>query len=248
MPKIYEFRDFSRPQDSSSLKAYFKALNDLATYRLSPGLNLEKMRTHSSYTLFSVRLNQKSRLLLTSVKNEDDIAWLILEYLPEHAYHQAHFLQPGTLKNAASLIEGAREILSISELPNQNEQRTEFQKEAASVQEEISETAKEQPIVIDLEYYNGMLIQMNEFQKGAMEAPLPLVVNGAAGSGKSCVGMLILRQCSEQLAQQDEKNETEGIIYVAQSEYLVKAMEKMWRDMPYASSNVRFLTYNMFLS
>src|SRR3990167_10872461 len=63
-------------------------------------LNLEKLR---GCHVYSIRINQADRLLLTTIEIDGVNCLLILEEVLNHDYHRSRMLQPKTLKNYLEL-------------------------------------------------------------------------------------------------------------------------------------------------
>ena len=225
--------------DTSFLETYQKSINKLLTGTFAP-INLEKLTGHDVY---SYRVSVVARLLFTTINVGGQPYLLVLEFLPTHNYQNSRFLRSGVLqryidKNEAVLAKAivSNEFIPIERVPD-------WLSQIASIPNDC------EPIALD--YFNQQFISLSDNQELALRMPLPAVIDGAAGSGKSCVSMLLL---SEHIAAWQKKDAADkhSILYVSHSKPLVRAMETMWRESPLAEDippeMVRFKSYEELLA
>jgi len=79
---------------------------------------------------------------------------------------------------------------------------------------------------IPINYFNKRFIFLNEKQTEVTQSPLPLIVSGGPGSGKSCVAFAMLEQQARLL------NPGERLLYITSSKYLANAMRALWAASP----------------
>ncbi len=187
--------------------------------------NLEKLNGHSVY---SFRINDAARFLFTThrVGNADYL--LVLDYLPSHDYHKSRFLRSGVLRNYLAREEqGELEFTSVSS------------EEMAALPVCASE---EDVNGITLDYFHQQFIELNNSQHAALQVPLPAVISGVAGSGKSCIALSLLSS----YVSDNPSSTPRRIAYVTQSEALVASMCNAWQQLPVAVDaidTVEFISY-----
>ncbi len=80
----------------------------------------------------------------------------------------------------------------------------------------------------------------------ATKTKLPLIISGAAGSGKSCVGLSILANYVESLTE-----DKYPLLYVTESEQLSTHMQLSWQSLPIAQdlnfNDVQFKSYQQLI-
>lgn len=147
-------------------------------------------------------------MLLTRMKLDDGIRWLLLDKLEQHEYEQSPFLEPAYLKRFIAQ-EGAAIREQIDLLPNESGSSS-------------SSSASAQDLKpIELEYFNEQFIELNAEQSKAVRAALPLVVMGMPGSGKTCVAASMITNANA------EEPPNQPILYVTSSKQLVEKMKEM---------------------
>ena len=188
-----------------------RVVQGLEQGHLSRGHHFEKLKIKArQYALFSIRLSIKSRLLLTLTEGGD---WLLLDELAEHEYDKSPFLKVEVLKRC-------------------------LQDKAFVIRESSSSLpASEKILPVMLEFFNHQFIELNDEQAQTLYYPLPLVVSGMPGSGKSCVALSMLRQCIDQPEHR--------LLYITSSSRLVETMRDTWNATPGTeTADVEFKTYD----
>lgn len=209
-------------------EALQKLLN--GTYASS---DLEMLKGH--HGIFSYRLNKGGRLLFTTIEVEKKRYLLLLEHLPTHDYQTSHFLRSGVLKRYLVNHEDAMQSAA-------------WQFESVDVQPLAPDAHDEEGTTFKaIDYYQQTFIQLSEVQEEALGVPLPSIISGVAGSGKSCVATTLLSNFVAHHVEQESR-----IIYVTQSQRLVRPMEASWRGLPMAQAipehlQVEFKTYEELL-
>lgn len=194
-------------------------------------LDLKKSAHHRIY---SIRLNDSDRLLFTTITSHSKAYLLFLEIVYNHDYQKAKFLKNGVLarylKCSIKDIEYSLKLqLSLS---------AEEHQELCSDQGN-STTFRFTPAKV----YNNQFIALTDTQEKTSKMPLPLLISGAPGSGKTVVAMSIL----EQLAQKMQDDET--LLYIAASKVLVDKMRGLWSENLHCHPNkkIQFMSYEELL-
>lgn len=211
--------------------------------------DLEKLRGHEVYSL---RLNQRERLLFAVELIRGQSCMIVLDYLPTHDYHKSRFLRSGVLKRYMErhhqqhegLVDEQITFDPMREVALPHFSRDELHSDDETEHSYLAET---------LEYYQNNWIELNCEQVGVMQVALPAICSGAAGSGKSCVALSILVSCLNQFL--GELSQKEGladdsllpIVYVTQSAQLTGLMSDSFRSLPVATAHrdhVQIKTYD----
>ncbi|NCT56905.1 MAG: AAA family ATPase [Legionella sp.] len=185
--------------------------------------DLEKLRGQSSPIIYSYRLTQKARLLFTTHKG----SLHVLEHLPNHEYKTARFLKTGVLKDYLEHVDESTLFIPIE---NSNEQPSFCPEPVGPVQS------------IRLDYYNRQFIHFTETQDAIVhQRQLPLILNGAAGSGKTYVGLGMIKAW----LQAQSHDASFRCLYVTEERSLVDVMRHNWNNYfsPDAPDAVEFKTY-----
>ncbi len=192
-------------------------------------IQLEKLKGHDVYSL---RLSKSARLLFAIHPIGGASRLVVLDYLPTHKYKRSRFLQSSLLKRYLSQQE-------LSEMPIVFEETSE-----RPVQPVDGDETQE----IDwhvMDYHNQKLIELNLDQQSVMHVPLPALISGGAGSGKSCVALSLLSSWCERRC-----DALAPVLYVSQSKPLVDSMHRSWMDLPLSGERAKavlFLTYEKLL-
>ncbi len=188
------------------------------------------------YRIYSLRLNDSDRLLFTTVVIDGQACLLLLERIWNHDYQKSRFLKPGVLAN---YLEKNAQVFKQAVVDKDSFQAAEFPQTDA-----VPASASNDDTFHRLEFYQNTFIELSPYQQQAKQLSLPLVISGAAGSGKSCVAVSRLREFIEQHPQAA----SQGVLYLTQSEPLVETMQSLWKQLPVLQNNVAFLTYESLLS
>ncbi|MDP3705638.1 MAG: AAA family ATPase [Legionellaceae bacterium] len=206
--------------------------------------DLEKLkgRIDSSPIIYSLRLSGKVRILFTTRIMHGKPYLHILECLDTHDYQKSRFLKKSVLKNYLKNLEEPEGIgSSIStwfESANDMDDRPTFEKNS-----EKSQT------YIPLDCFSQQFVQLSSDQQETLNKPLPVIINGVAGSGKTYIALSLLRQF---ITNNRHSDEPKRILYVTQELRLIDKMMKAWETFYIPNPNsdeqdlvqVDFLTYN----
>ncbi|MDP1602172.1 MAG: AAA family ATPase [Legionella sp.] len=199
-------------------------------------IHLEKLRNHNVY---SVRLNKADRLLFTTHKVGDKSYLLILDVVLEHNYPKSRFLgSPSVLKNFMIAKEEA--LLEQITAGDFIVTTADFLKPL-----EVQEGEELKLQYVRMNYFSQKFIVLNENQEEARTTELPVIITGAAGSGKTCVAKALLEQCRA-------LQNPEGLyLYVTASEGLASSMKTTWEEVPAGEGEnpdcVHFMSYKDLL-
>lgn len=169
------------------------------------GDNFEQMAAKSNVgKIFSIRLNQKSRVMVARLVVQGQPTWLLLELLEHHEYQDAQSLKKGWLANylnnhGASLENEVREILETAETEHETE-------------------------VKEIEYHNDHWLVLTEDQK-PRHINYPLIFEGMPGSGKSVTALAMART-------EVGGNDNREVIYVTKSPELANHMRMNVEALP----------------
>ncbi len=188
------------------------------------------------YRIYSIRLNDSDRLLCTTVVIDGVTCLLLLERIWNHDYQKSRFLKPGVLAN---YLEKNDDIFKQAVVGKDSFQPSEFPQTDAQPASAFGDRHFH-----PVEFYQNTFIELSSHQQQAKKISLPLVVSGAAGSGKSCVAISRLREFVEQHPDEVSKS----VLYLTQSETLVETMQTLWRQLPVPQHKVSFLTYEKLLA
>jgi len=139
---------------------------------------------------FRAKLSDKDRLLLKLVRADGEGAWLVLEVIPNHAYHRSRFLRGAVVQEeAATSI--AEEIMQAETLHHLDLKAPRFH-------------LLDKPLTFDA------------LQEEVLKAPLPLLLLGPAGSGKTA---LILEKLKRQAGR---------VLYTTLSPFLAREARRLY--------------------
>lgn len=187
-----EFNDCDLDNGKTPLRKKFnEIIKDLEENNSTSQGNIKLIKGDGNIEYFRAKLSDSDRLLFTRRKHNDKDAFVILEVILNHDYHKSKFL---------TNREKIRNIKIIGE--------------------EVPDTVEieDAPQVS----YLGKFITFSAKQEDIVERiELPLVINGAAGSGKTSVAL-------ESLKRIKEKFEEGKVLYITQSENLIKQSKKLF--------------------
>ncbi len=207
-------------QENGFLTQFQPIVKKLLTNDYNPN-DLEQLRGHRG--IYSYRINQVERLLFSTWKKNGQSYLLLLEHLPTHDYQKSRFLQSGVLK---------RFLIRHAEAFHESSQEVCFQPllttlfDASATSETIDE------ISIQPMDYHHEFIQLNIDQEHALSVSLPSLITGSAGSGKSCIAMLLLATRLEQFRLNHSDINPLRMLYITKSESLIHQMRLIWADQP----------------
>ncbi|WP_143689521.1 UvrD-helicase domain-containing protein [Wolbachia endosymbiont of Nilaparvata lugens] len=186
-----KFNDRDLGDDKSPLRKKFnEIIKDLKENNSTSQGNIKLVKGDGNIEYSRAKLSDSDRLLFTSIKHNNKDAFVILEVILNHDYHKSRFLTN-------------REKIKNIEV-----------------------TSEEVPDTLEIEdvpqvSYLGKFITFSAKQEDIVErVELPLVINGAAGSGKTSVALESLKKI---------KGKFEGgkILYITKSENLIKESKKL---------------------
>lgn len=216
--------------------------------------DVERLIGHKQ--VYSLRLTQQARLLFTLHQVQGKNYLLILDYLPNHDYHKTRFLKYGVLQQ---YLDKQKEAYLQATHAAEDEEQSLFEKISPQefvdlvrpIQTEVQNATLDRSV---LDFYQQQWIELSGEQQEILELPLPAVVTGAAGSGKSCIALSLLSAQAkgylDAIPTQDEKEESCSLLYVTETPRLAAEMQNLWQALPIARDTpglVRFLTYQQLL-
>lgn len=199
------------------------------------GLSLEKLHGVKGPSIFSIRVNDATRLLFTTYKGN---ICLLSEVL-NHKYESNPFLKdPQVLKAFLAKVGASFDIKIEEKLVSSSSSKEELENE-------LGKPDGTDVNFMPVDYYKQQFITLNTHQNQALHAKLPAIVYGSAGSGKTLVALAMLQDYL--LAQGHSLKDP--ILYVSQSPQLVKEMRDLWQNTvsPGNEHKVVFMTYEDIL-
>lgn len=142
------------------------------------------------------KLGYDARLLLRFVRARGDTACLVLEVIEGHAYDRSRFLRGATVDESALEAAPAEPVPTTEPIPYLPQTGTVF-------------------------HWLGKPLCFDEAQSAVHRAPPPLVIVGAAGSGKT---VLLLHKLREITYGGDEQQ----VLYVSRSSFLVESARRLF--------------------
>lgn len=163
--------------------------------------------------LYRARLNLRDRLLFSFYRYDDETVCLVLEYLPNHAYHRSKFIRKQVVIDEARL----QPVLS-------------------------SEDVHPEPIAYinphsKRLYRLDKMLSFDDEQQALYEHPLPLIIAGTAGSGKTALVLEKMKQA------------TGDILYLSLSSFLVERARTLYSmdDADNETQHIDFLSLREFI-
>ena len=199
------------------------------------GLDFEKLVGHD---VFSVRINHSDRLLFNKVIVNSKPYLMLLDVVLNHDYAKSRFLKPDVLKNYMELHGQAISVDIVEK---------HFKTHQMPIKKTRQNRTSKAVDYSRIDFYNQKFIELDITQLNtATKTTLPLIISGAAGSGKSCIALLILAQYIES----NYLNEF-PILYVTESENLANSMQRVWSSLPIAQNlepnAVQFKSYQQLI-
>lgn len=230
-----------------------------------PSMDLKVMKGRSDKPIWQVRLSKQARMLLTWGRDPQQEGGQILYLVDLFADHddvsRRHrrlnlgFLEGEVLYEVpweGPLPEhpGAQ-VSGLQDLMDEHEWR-----DAATVRNAFRDFSGELPPAYDdpMEYLAWYLLEgqadvfaptseliLTQEQYEMLRLPLPLMLGGSAGSGKTTVGLYLLRLFAQ-------SNPESRVAYVAFNDFLVNRAKNLYMQLPSARSNkVDFVTYDVLM-
>ena len=233
MARVYFWRDVIG--DSSIFRPYALEIRALMSGDYA-SLSLEKLRTNSHPAIYSIRVNDVTRILFTTYEKKV----CLLDVVLNHDYSKSRFLKnPGVLKAFLSKLGDAEIVSDVGVI-----HRDSFIKSNWDELGELSTEATTEEGLVPLDYYQQRLIRFSADQAHVLTAKLPAIVYGPAGSGKSCVALSLLTQYVR-----DHHGDEAAfpVAYISRSPQLVYEIKRLWLEMnPDGgySDAVHFKTYD----
>lgn len=202
-------------------------------------LKLEKLH---GYNVYSIRLNRSDRMLFTTIDMNGASYVMVLDIVLNHDYHKSPFLKPGVLKNYLELNGEAFKDALIREddfIAHEN-------LNIPTASTDAGEATQCNYVPVECFQQRFIIFSADQDQIAKREK-LPLVINGAAGSGKSCVALSML---AHYVARHGDKL-VRPLVYVTESEKLCASMFQNWCALPIAHKvdrgMIQFKTYHQLV-
>ncbi|MDP3269655.1 MAG: AAA family ATPase, partial [Legionella sp.] len=198
------------------LEEYLPALTKFAENPYTNGQDWEDLGNG----LFRIKANDKARLLFIKIRHQNKTVSVLVDIMENHKYENNPLLKSDHLKRLRKLI---TESLG-------SEAKQEIEEDVISSSNTTSFNF--------LDFYANQWVSLNHNQEKALPAPLPLILTGIPGSGKSLIAKSLLHQLQNDLAPDAD----EPIAYIGTKE-LVTKMQDQWLE---PDESVLFLTFEQF--
>ena len=171
---------------------------------LQSGFKLEKLQGKNQPT-YSIRYNEVVRLILNPVATDKGQVWVMSDVLEHHEYGDAKALSKEEEAEIKHLLES-----ELSQARENTESRV-----------EVSDR---------VEYINGQFIVFDDSQEEIKQGvyPLPLIISGAPGSGKTSVLLLMVKQRYRSWHEEKGDKLSPRILLLTKSPILLEEMEREW--------------------
>ncbi len=165
----------------------------------------------SNTPYYRAKLDHTNRILFKFVKHNNERCLLILEVIREHAYEKSRFLQ-----NHGTIKEEEFNLLT---------------------QEESEECLTHLNDSNDTVHFLNKILSFDDIQESIFTIKPPLIIVGAAGSGKTALTLEKLKQLPGQ------------VLYVSQSPYLTESARNLYYSENYQNDaqEIEFFHYQEFL-
>lgn len=233
--------------DPLQLAAEYQEVINKLLYGPQNGVHLERLAGHRD--IFSARINREDRLLFTTVVKGDLRYLTICEVVKSHHYAKAAIFKSGVLENfreknaprlsADNITDDHFEKVDAEALKLPVHDRTEKQYKSGSTHFFVNK-------YIAMDDLQDIVVNNNDYK--------PTLVQGAAGSGKTCIAAALLcRKVETELADDAAINGTfKPILYVTESKELCRLVERNWELSPlaerYTKGQVKITTYRQLLN
>ncbi|WP_425386501.1 hypothetical protein [Wolbachia endosymbiont (group A) of Barypeithes pellucidus] len=208
-----EFNDHDLGDGESPLRKKFNAIvEDLEKGGGTHQGSIKLIHSKGGVKYLRAKLSDRDRLLFTSIKYNNEGAFVILEVILSHKYGNSEFLKnKEKIKNIKIVDQNNKEVSDST-----GEVKIRDAPQIRWLGKFITFSAKQEAIVE--EKYN-----------------LPLVVSGFAGSGKTSVALEKLRKIEEEL----KKGK---ILYITKSENLIKKSKELYEYAYYNETTNKYET------
>jgi len=230
-------------------KDQFAELKDLLlAERFSHGNNFERLHVpKNSELVCSIRLNRKSRLLLTKYELDGQCYWVLLDVLKNHEYHRAPALN-GHLKDYFSpkRLDELRRCRDSQGLGLAKLSTSAPKIHVKAEESKAKESKAVKPTAVchrELRFFNREFIVLDQEQEEVVKTKKPMLYWGMPGAGKTCVAIAHLTECLL-----DTPDEAPPLLYVTESKGLADKIKKDFLASPAGKSvpagRVLFLSYD----
>lgn len=208
---------------AQSLEPYKNLLESVFQGDMTHGANVEKLNHHH---IFSVRTNNKGRILFTFQKINGQESLLVLEILENHEYDKSKFLKKNVLKK---YLEKNQTELDI------NIQDADFQ--SISIPSNTKIGPHQNKITFNPAFDNNHgHIVLDIEQQAVFLGKTPMVIEGPPGSGKTSLAEGLIRRALD-------KNQS--VLMVTRSARLARKIKENLSKCPEFNPNkVRIIAYN----
>ncbi|MGL9758429.1 MAG: AAA family ATPase [Wolbachia sp.] len=220
MSAVFLYKEFNEHDlgngDNPLKKKFNMIIKDLKENKLTYQGNIKLVSSKGGIKYLRAKLSDEGRLLFTQTKHNNEDIFVILEVITNHDYENSRFLK------------STDKIKSI---------------EIKGIEEGVTEKSSDIVEIKDLEraHWLGKLVAFSATQedivKRAEECKLPLVISGAAGSGKTSVAL-------ESSKKMQEKFKGGKILYITKSENLIKESKKLFEYEQYNQTTGKLETHN----
>lgn len=187
--------------------------------------NLEKIQ-HGEQKIYSARINDKARMIFTNFVKEGQQSLLILDVLENHEYDRCHFLDKQYIKHFFGNLR--EENISKMALEEEHPFQLDWDQQEFYFQR--------------LHYFQNQWIELNPNQQDALQIHLPALLEGEAGSGKTCVGLCAMSDYLNKHPAQASK-----VLYLAPLEHLTLEMQNQWQNF-HGHPHAEFKTYEQLFT
>ena len=221
------------------LDAYKTTLEQLSHGEFK-GLSFEKLRGYSH--IYSIRDNQKGRLLISFPLINGERSLVILEVLPNHEYLKSRVLRSDIIRQYIADVKVIGEELVFEPLAKNAD-------EVKQLLPPVSASPSPQLVAKPVHYYFSSCIEHSEKQAALIGIKAPQIITGPSGSGKSCVAVAKARALYNALT--SLQAEGSSITYIAPTKALCAQVASSFNATRPENANdpvaVKFLTYEEWL-
>lgn len=214
---------------------------------------------HGYDDLITVRLNQKRRLLLTTVEKNGQRLLVVCGVLDNHKHAEHYMMQKGVLE---TFRKRHAERLNLDETKGiiPEERFITIDHQDAKIPAPLAAADKTTPIIKTAYFNKTKFIELNAEQAQIAEKQVrfPVVVLGDAGSGKSCIVSAFLLNYAKNFLDDDEKLTAQPdhaalpVLCVAKSARVRAFLEHNWKLSPisphYTRGQVVFRDYESLIN